>query len=139
MSDAREEVQQTLRAINHAWFRGRPEDLHAHFHERMVIVFPGFAGRAEGRDACVRSYEDFRRQATLHEFHESDLSIDLFGNVSIATYRYEINYEMEGNSFGDTGGDLFVFIREAGRWLAVWRTLLPLPPAADDVKNESAD
>lgn len=96
----------------------------------MVTVFPGLAGRAEGRDACVQSYEDFRRQATLHDFQESEMSIDLFGNVSIATYRYEIAYEMKGQSFHDKGGDLFVFVRESGRWLAVWRTLIP--PAAGD-------
>ena len=32
---------------------------------------------------------------------------------------------MKGESFKDAGRDLFVFIREGGKWQAVWRTLIP--------------
>jgi hypothetical protein len=36
-------------------------------------------------------------------------------------------YEMRGEVHKDSGYDLFVFSREKGKWLAVWRTILPVP------------
>jgi hypothetical protein len=34
-------------------------------------------------------------------------------------------WAMGGQSFREAGHDLFVFARENGAWLAVWRTLVP--------------
>ena len=51
--------------------------------------------------------------------------IDVWGNTAVATYRYEIAYEMGGQLYQEMGQDLFVFVRDGGRWRAVWRTLIP--------------
>jgi hypothetical protein len=47
----------------------------------------------------------------------------------VATYDWEMTYELAGNANHETGHDIFVFSfsRAAGRWLAVWRLLLPSP------------
>jgi hypothetical protein len=52
------------------------------------------------------------------------LAIDVFGDTAIATCSYEIAYEMGGERFNDTGRDIFVFVRENHRSLAVWRTMI---------------
>ncbi|MBI3666731.1 MAG: nuclear transport factor 2 family protein [Acidobacteria bacterium] len=56
------EIRQVLEKINRAWLNGRPEELAEYFHPDMVIVHPGFGGRAEGSQTCVQSYKDFTRQ-----------------------------------------------------------------------------
>ncbi|MGH9428444.1 MAG: nuclear transport factor 2 family protein [Terriglobia bacterium] len=118
-----DEVWQLVQRMNDAWAKGSG-DLALFFREDIVMVNPGFTQRTEGRDACVASYEDFCKQAVILDFKMSNPGIDVFGNTAIATYSYEIAYEMGGERFNDTGRDIFVFVRENDRWQAVWRTMI---------------
>jgi hypothetical protein len=93
----------------------------------VVFVQPGFAGRASGRDAAIASYREFVKQATLRRYAESDLSIDIGGHTAVASYRWQIAYEMNGKDHDETGRDLFVFDRFGTRWKLVWRLLIPDP------------
>ena len=125
-----EEIWGLVQRMNDAWAKpGGPEDLASFFREDIVMVHPDFIQRTEGRDACVASYEDFCRQAAIRDFKISNPGIDVFVNTAIATYSYEIRYEMGGELFNDTGRDIFVFVRENDRWQAVWRTMI-IPQAA---------
>ena len=119
-----EEIWQLVQQMNDAWAKDSPDELASFFREDIVMVNPDFSQRTEGRAACVASYEDFRSQAAISDFKISNPGIDVFGNTAIATYTYEISYEMGGERFSDTGRDIFVFVREHDRWLAVWRTML---------------
>jgi uncharacterized protein (TIGR02246 family) len=120
-----EEIWQLVQRMNDAWAKpGGPEDLASFFREDIVMVNPGFTQRTEGRDACVASYEGFCKQAAILDLKLSNPGIDVFGDTAIATYSYEIAYEMGGERFNDTGRDVFVFVRENDRWLAVWRTMI---------------
>jgi len=125
-----EEIMQLIQRMNDAWAKpSSPEGLASFFREDMVMVHPDFTQRTEGRAACVESYEDFCKQAAILDFKISNPGIDVFGNTAIATYSYEITYEMGGERFNDTGRDIFVFVRENDRWQAVWRTMI-IPEAA---------
>jgi uncharacterized protein (TIGR02246 family) len=54
MSDtAAAEVRALLDRINRTWLERRPADLAPLFHPQLTIVFPGFTGRAEGREAMI--------------------------------------------------------------------------------------
>src|SRR5713226_8717749 len=110
--------------MNDAWVKGEFEQLSSFFREDIAMVHPDFVQRTEGREACVASYMDFARQAAILDFKLGEPSIDVFGNTAVATYAYEISYEMGGERFKDTGRDLFVFIRQNDRWQAVWRTMI---------------
>jgi hypothetical protein len=103
--------------------------MHDFLDPDVVFVQPGFSGRSEGRDAAIASYADFVTAAVLHAYSESDLTIELTGHTAVATYRFQIDYEMEGKRLQETGRDLFVFGRTGTRWRAVWRLLLPDAPA----------
>jgi len=123
-----EEIWGLVQRMNDAWAKNGSEPLASFFHPDIVMVRPDFAQRTEGRDACVASYEDFRNQATILDFKITNPGIDVFGDTAIATYAYEISYEMGGERFNDTGRDLFIFVRENARWQAVWRTMIIAQP-----------
>ena len=123
----REEIARIIRSINEAWTSGRPEELDRYFHEDMVIAQPGLGIRGEGRKACVDSYSEFARMAAINGLRESDHIVLVWGDTAVASYRFEIEYEVEGRIRRDAGFDLFVFARKDGAWLAVWRTILPVP------------
>jgi ketosteroid isomerase-like protein len=123
----REEIRQLLASINAAWTGGRVDDLSLYFHEDMIIAQPGFGVRGEGRSACVESYKEFTAMAEIKDLRESEHVVLVWGDTAVASYKFEVEYEMEGRVHHDTGYDLFVFTRESGTWLAVWRTILPVP------------
>jgi hypothetical protein len=123
---ARKEIRQIITAINQSWLQGHPQRLERYFHPDMVIAAPGLKVVGRGRDACVQSYRDFIGRAVILDYHESDWSIDVWGDTSVASYRYQISYQMNGQEHRDTGHDLFVFIKQKGKWQAVWRTLISI-------------
>jgi ketosteroid isomerase-like protein len=125
--DDRERIRGLLKSINEAWVQGRAEELAEYFHADMVIVAPGFQGVEKGRAACINSYRDFVSQAKVHEYTESDATVDVWGDTGVATYRFHIVYDMGGATYRESGWDIFVFGREGGTWRAVWRTLVVAP------------
>ena len=126
-ADDRDEVARIVKKINQAWRNLRFDELGDYFHERMVIVPPEFAGRAEGRETCVQSYRDFVQQAKVLASSESQPAIDLSGDTAVAVCPFDITYELNGQQYTESGRDLFVFARTDGRWQAIWRTLFVSP------------
>ena len=120
------EVAAALDRINRAWGERRPADLAPLFHPDITMALPGFAGRAEGRDANVAGFEDFCAHAVVHEYSEAGHQIDVAGDTAVATYTYEMVYERAGRRSRASGRDLWVFARQGGSWLATWRTMLDL-------------
>jgi hypothetical protein len=121
-----QEIWRILRSLNRAWVNGHPEQIANFLHPGVVFVSPDLQKRTQGREACVASYQEFCRQAAIRSFSESEPAIDVCGNTAVATYGFEIRYEMNQQDFHETGRDLFVFAREAGEWRAAWRTILGL-------------
>ena len=119
-------VSAALQRINQTWLDGRPEDLLHFFHPNITLVFPGFAGRAEGRDAIVAGFADFCGNAKVLEYRESDHQVDVVADTAITSFTYEMVYERSGQRSRATGRDLWVFARQGVEWIAIWRTMLDL-------------
>jgi ketosteroid isomerase-like protein len=119
-------VSDTLQQINRIWREGRPQDLQPYLHPGIVMVYPGFQGRAEGRDALIAGFVDFCTNAKTESYTESGQEVDLIGNTAVASFRFEMVYTRDGASWRSTGRDLWVFERQGDGWLAVWRTMLDL-------------
>ena len=118
------DVWRFVQELNRTWVDGDPADLRRFLHPNVVIVHPGFAGRSIGRDACVASYTAFRRAVTVHAFDEREPDVDVFDDVAVVSYTFDIGYELNGQRIREQGRDLFVLRRENKRWRAIWRTLL---------------
>ncbi len=112
--------------INRAWLDGRIEGLEEVVHPEIVMVFPGFEGRVQGRERFLSGFHDFCRNAKVHRFQEEDRQADVAGDTAVVTFRYKMIYERSGKRYDSTGRDLWVFQRDAGKWIAVWRTMMEL-------------
>jgi uncharacterized protein (TIGR02246 family) len=124
--NVRDAVSTAMQRINRAWLDGRPEDLVPLLHPDLTLVFPGFAGRAEGREAIVAGFADFCGNASVHEYREANHHADVIGDTAVISFTYEMVYERAGQRSRATGRDLWVFARQGGEWIAVWRTMLDL-------------
>lgn len=116
-----QEIRDRTRSINQAWLAGNAGQLARYFDESAIILGPGPQVMAEGREACVRSYQDFSDWATVHSFSEHAPVVKVFSTTAVASYRYTIRYETEGIRHEDTGQDLFVFRYRQNQWLVICR------------------
>ena len=123
---ARRAVAETMRRINQAWLDGQPDDLAPLIHPAMAMVYPGFAGRGEGRNTIVAGFVDFCSNARVHSYREGDSQIDVAGETAVMSYNFEMRYERSGEKYLATGRDLWVFTRLEGQWLGAWRTMFDI-------------
>jgi len=122
-------VVETLGRITAAWREGRPRDMAEFVEEDVAMVFPEFAGRLEGRDALIASFEDFQKAARVLEYREGEVQIDGSESTAVAQVPFEMVYEREGRRWRSMGWDAWVFARRGDRWRAIWRTLQGLAEA----------
>jgi ketosteroid isomerase-like protein len=126
----RDAAAATMRRINRAWLDGQVKDLEPLVHPEIVMVFPGFSGRVQGRQDFLAGFSDFCQSAKIHEFREDDYQVDVAGDMAVVTFRYEMVYERSGRRFRSTGRDLWVFQSQGRAWIAVWRTMLDMEETA---------
>ena len=87
------------------------------------MVFPGFAGRIQGREHFVAGFRDFSDNARVHEFREHDHQFDVVGETAVVTFRYDMVYERSGGRYRSTRRDLWILQKQDRTWIAVWRTM----------------
>ena len=124
MVRSQDEVKEAVYQINRAWSEGRIQDLNSLFHDDAVIIGPDYQELSRGRAACVKSYADFLSHAKVIDHHEGEPAIDVWDSMAIATYRWEMTYDLSGQRYREKGHDSFAFIKNDGRWQAVWRLML---------------
>jgi hypothetical protein len=115
----KQEIWHTLRALNVAWTKGNPDDLRKYFHPDMVAIAGTERLRIVGRDACVASWKNFAQEAVIHHWCETEPLIGVYGNTAVVTYYFDMSFDRNGRRVDAAGRDMFVFVREDGRWLAV--------------------
>ena len=112
--------------INISWLNNDLKRLNEFFHEKMIIADSNFNKLAKNKKECIASYESFIKQAKILNYKENELSINIIGNTAIVNYVFDITWEVNKNISSEKGRDVFVFEYSNNKWLAVWRTLLPI-------------
>ena len=125
MSEASEQIWKAIQAANRAWLDGRPEEVASLFHEDVVMIAPNMERVVRGRDAMVQSSIDYCAQVKTHAFTELDHVVDVFADTAIATFRFDVTYEINGARHQEIGQEILAFERQGQAWRAVWRTRVP--------------
>ena len=123
----KQEVWNTLRELNDSWTKGDGTGLVNYFHKDMVAITPTKRERLMGRDACVADWMGFAKAAKIHYWKEIDPQITLFGNTAIVTYYFDMRFDMGGQPTQMGGRDMFVFVQENDKWVAVADQFSPYP------------
>ena len=124
MTDEQREIWELIRRANRAWLAGAAHEVASLFDESAVVVAPRLQGRVEGREAIVRSYEEYVHHSRTHAFEELEHQIDVFGDSAVATYRFTVRYTLNGEEEerDEAGQEVLVFRRGPGGWKVIWRT-----------------
>lgn len=125
------EVWRTVEALNRCWTAGNPTDLRDYFHEHMVAITPGDRAPLHGREACVSAWADYARSTTILSWSALERTIQVYGDVAVVTYLYEMECERDGRRFHPSGRDMMVLAREGDRWWVVADQFSPYPEGGD--------
>ncbi|OGU35240.1 MAG: hypothetical protein A2068_11060 [Ignavibacteria bacterium GWB2_35_6b] len=120
------ELKSIVSQINKSWLNNDLKQLDNFFHENMIIADSNFNKLAKNKKECIASYESFIKQAKILKYEEQEINIDIIGNTAIVNYIFDITWEVNKNISSEKGRDVFVFECSNNKWLAVWRTLLPI-------------
>ena len=124
MTEEQHEIWELIRRSNRAWTSGAAHEVASLFDEEAVVVAPGLQERVQGREAIVRSYQDYVHHARTHAFEEEEHQIDVFGDTAVATYRFSVRYTLnnEDEEREESGQETLVLRRGADGWKVIWRT-----------------
>jgi len=128
MTDEAGAIWRRVREANEAWVDGRPLATAELFHPDVVMLSPAGEVVSEGRGAMVESFVAYAERATTHRFEEVGHEVRVFGDAAVVTYRFEIEYELDGERTEESGGEVLVLARDDEGWRAVTRIQLPHPP-----------
>jgi hypothetical protein len=115
-----------LKRINRVWIDRKVEDLAPMLDPNIVMVFPGFTGRIQGREQFLDGFRDFCENANVLEFQDQDYESDVVADTAVVTFRYDMLYQRSGERYRAGGRDLWVFRIQDSDWIAVWRTMLDM-------------
>ena len=121
MNSSSDPVRSLIRASNQAWREGRLDALADLLHPEVAFAGPQLQVLAEGREACVRSYEEFVARAEIHAFVEHPADVRITGSTAVATYEWSIAYSISGRRHDERGREILVCTRDDGDWRIAWR------------------
>ena len=124
-----DEVRSVLARVTQAWLHHPPEEfpeaMGSLWHDDASIVVLGVQEMARGRAACVRTYQDFVRQATVEESRLSEPTVRVWNGTAVATGRWEMTYALDGERLSESGHEAFALVRTNTGWQIVWRAIVP--------------
>ena len=126
MSDEQQEVWKVIRESNRARIAAATHELSALLDPEVVELQAGLSGRVVGREAVMRSVEDQNHHTRIEAFDELEHSIDVFGDLALVTYRYELRMRpvAEEDEREESGQEVIALRRAGGAWRVLWRTRL---------------
>ena len=129
MTEEQSEVWREVQALNRAWTHGHVDELSRWFHEDMVAITPTDRYRREGREVCIDGWRQFVSAAKIESFKEMDPKVQIYGTAAVVTYYYDLSCELNGTPRRLSGRDLFVLVKEEGRWWVVANSFSEFPEA----------
>lgn len=125
-----QEVWQTILCMNKLWtIDNKAEELINYFHKNMVAITPTDLFRRVGQSSCVAGWKDFTDMAKINYWRELDPKVDLYGNnqFAIVTYRFEMSFDINGQTIDMNGRDMFSLVKENSKWWIVADQYSPTP------------
>lgn len=116
-----------VKALNETWTKGDGSALRDYFHPDMVAITATDHDILRGREACLASWQSFAGAAKVRCWKEVEPDVRLHGNTAVVTYVYDMAFDMDGETIELGGRDMFVLVKEAGRWWAIADQFSPFP------------
>jgi len=126
----KQEVLSILEIMNKCWTtENNVEKLDEYFHKNIVVFEPGRRELRVGKKECIDGWKSFVENNKINYWKESEHLVQLYngGKSAVVTYYWEISTENNDRNFISKGRDMFVFVKEDEKWLAIADQFSPEP------------
>lgn len=130
------EIETMVREMNRCWTAGwHEEPFRQYIHPDAVAIVPTTPGRLEGRDAYVAGWRGFAEAAVIHEWKETDHTVQLYarGKCAVVTYFFSITFAMGTVKQTLQGRDMFFLVKKGRKWLVAADQFSPEPPQTGSI------
>ncbi len=124
-TSSRKVIIENIHRLLYYWLEGRLERIADMIDDDVVMYLAQSGFRVEGKSEFVRVLHKYLRDRTIRRYDESDFAVETEGAISIAHYRYQMDYILANETRLESGIDLFVFRNIGGVWKLVRRSMLP--------------
>ena len=122
MNAKQQQVWNTIQEMNRCWTSDDDNDLNRlneYFHKNMVAITPTDKHRIQGKAACVAGWQNFARKAKIHYWKEVSPDVQVYGNTAVATYYFDMSFNIDSQTVNMWGRDMMTLIMENGKWQVV--------------------
>ncbi len=123
-------IRKVIGIIDAAWKTKQFDGLEDCFHQKAVIVGPGFVEFAAGGEKCAESYREFASNAAVLEYSESSHVLRTWETSAVYTFNWRMTYQRESGPKSEEGTDQLFFELGSSGWQVVWRYIYFQPSTA---------
>ncbi|MGB0522964.1 MAG: nuclear transport factor 2 family protein [Flammeovirgaceae bacterium] len=116
-------ITEIIDTINESWLFQDFNQLASYLHDDVVFVKPDFSEMICGIEACVASYREFMKDASVNRFFADKVNICFWEDTANAYYEFEIEYESENRVTHEKAIDLFTLRKQGETWKVIWRSV----------------
>ena len=120
-------IKTVIKAFNKSWITGELERLGDFLHPDVVFVNTVGIGRVKGQENCIDALSNFITHAKNKWYDISNEKIEIWGKTAVASFEFEMSYQLAGRDFQKKGRDLLVFNldQDQDTWRVVYSTVSP--------------
>jgi ketosteroid isomerase-like protein len=110
-----------VQAYDAAWLGRDWAALEQYLAPEVTLLTPRFAAATCGRAAVMAHMRALMCGVQVHEYNATDLTGHASGPVGVITYRWQLDWSLDGQRQALTGRDILVLRGTPAGWQLVWR------------------
>ena len=122
--DDKVKIAEIITTLNQAVAKSDLSNLDMCFHENIKIIAHNLKILGDGKSVCIQSYIDFIKKAKIIQYTDRIDNVFVYENTAIVFYTYTMTWLMDGDSFTESGKELYVLTKENDKWLIILRKLI---------------
>lgn len=123
-TQTQQQIEAFVTAFNEASLYSKIEVIEASLHEEVVFVYGNFAGEIKGKEACLKSIEEYWEMGKTLAYEMQELKYWQWDDVVQLKFDYEVSYQISEDSHREKGTEVWTVKQEGGSWKMLWRGLI---------------
>ena len=111
-----------VQAYDSAWLGRKWHTLEKLFAPDITLVSTDLLQPIVGREAVLNHLCVTMARMHVHEYNATDLRGYASGSVGIITYRWQLDWTVDGERRSGSGRDILILQPAAGAWRLAWRS-----------------
>jgi len=119
-----QQIEAFVKAFNEASLYSDIQVIEQSLHEEVVFVYGNFSGEMKGKEACLKSIEEYWEMGKTLSYEMKELKYWQWNDLVQLKFDYEVSYQMEETAHREKGTEVWTVKQVGGGWKLLWRGLI---------------